>query len=1806
MSLIVTPNISVMKNKRTLLFSLLISLFGFLAFIPREDGGIEKLVNALQRWTEFNPQEKIHLHMDKPYYALGDTIWFKAYITVGSRHQLSAMSGALYVELLDGRDSLIRELKLPVVSGTTYGDFTLDSQLQRGNYRIRAYTQWMRNFGEDYFFDRTFMVSGTDSTGSVSNVDLAMGKVGVIGNKLEQESSKELMQGDVRFFPESGNLINGIASKIGFKAIGTDGNSISIKGKVLDDLDKEIIDFKSLYAGMGSVVMKPEQGRTYRAKVLFPDSSVKIFDLPKPLDTGYVLSVYQPKKDSILVRIYASIANQTSKSVNLMVQSGGEIIFTSPIKITRSFTSIWLHKMLFPSGIAQFTLFNAQNEPLNERIAFIKSPDQMKLELNTAKKRYKSRELVAVDLTANGSNGAAVSGNFSVTVVNEDLVKLPDEREHTIFSDLLLTSEIKGYIEHPNYYFSGNSAETDDALDNLMLTQGYRRFIWKEILTEQPLAQLPFQVEHLSSVISGKVQAFNNKPIENGTVTLLSVGTGIIRDTTTDANGKFAFRNLVLTDGIQFSVQARTPKKSKRVEVIMDSIATIGRSAKPRNFRAGYADDMVSYIENSEKEHEDAFLKVKLNEIHRLKEVKIEASKAPVQRVHNLNGPDKYDQLVKGDDLESCATLRSCLEGQLRGVVFKTESISEFCPPVSVAYSTRSGGNRMLVVLDGYQVEPNDCSTLGGIFDYNDPSRDDIFSIEVLRSPNYTAVYGIRGSNGVILINTRRGGSRAPKYNPSIVNIAPRGFNKAREFYTPRYDRAGAVRNEPDLRSTIYWNPNVKTYATGKSSFNYFNADGPGNYKVIVEGINEHGELGRAVYRYEVEAATNVFQAQVNHSNSIVASLDSLQKRLPIEKVYLHTDKPYYNLGDTLWFKSYLLNATNFSGSSMSKFLYVELVDDSTEVVRRISVPVSDGLGWAQIPLSTNIFHEGAYTLRAYTNWMQNFGSDYMFTRRLYLGKPSINTWLVKSNAKINNINSQDQLEVNIQLKRSDNSPVGLKDVEIRVYEADKYLTKQELMTSQYGELKFSSKLKEKADGRNIRVEIRNMNKADGNQMLQVPLRINRSQFIDLQFLPEGGQLVAGLPALVGFKAIGEDGKGINVMGKIFDSSGAEAGSFASLHNGMGSFDFTPRPDDSYIAKIMLPEEVGKVYPLPVVNREGTLLRVLNNRDSVRIELAASNNAVDIDSVYYLLGTSRGKVYYSSKVDFSKARLTISKTTFPSGIARFTLLKGKRPLNERIIFIDHKDHLDIAIKPSKTSYLQRDSVSLSISVKDRSGIPVKGSFSMSVTDNSQVKLDSLGNYGIAASLLLNSDLKGTVEDPGYYLSGNDPQRLEALDNLMLTQGWTGYDWKDVFSPAVAPKFLAEKEFKVTGTVVNISNKPVSGAQVLISSQKPSFITTTVTDANGRYTFKDLPQIDSGSFFLQARTAKGRSMNFGGIDVERFQSAPVPPTFRDQLMPWYVNSDAEQLNYVQQMAKKTKEEFLKQSGVRLDEVKIVAKKIIKGSDNRNGPGEADLVFDEKDIKESGVMSLFALLKQKLPGIRVVQEDGFAALKMNRYMVVITIDGGGLPLMIDDTTSTQELREELEAIQIASFKGLEVMYSRKYTENKYANPPNIEMVGAAQLMEEHAAVAAGGGVSVKRPYYISSFKPGFLETRANFFTRGQREIAAIEITTGSKAGWQRIQKPDVTSYRPLPLMRAQEFYSPKYSINPADVAEPDLRSAIFWKPNIVTDANGTARVSFYSADIAGSYTVTLEGSGKDGNLGRKTITLKVGDKGDTTKR
>ncbi len=896
---------------------LLFCLFAFTRNPP--DDLVDKIAASLNTWMSERPQEKVYLHTDKPYYALGDTIWFKAYVTVGSRHQLSGLSGALYVDLVNGRDSIQETLKLPLTAGMSIGDFTLSDTLKEGNYRIRAYTRWMRNAGPDYYFDRTFAVGNpgseeviakvtyqykttggnpvvtallnytdanglpltdkevryeimanheaiasekakTDGSGNITiniiNDQTSNLKGAYIRTTIVTEKKKKieksfpikaaLSQSDVQFFPESGDLVNGLTSRVAFKAVSVDGTGVNIKGSITDNQGQEVAQMESVHAGMGTFNLKPEVGKTYEAKIKYPDGSETVINLPKAADGGYVLAVYQTEGDSLLVRINAS-AKAVNQTVNLIAQTGGETIYASQIKISTPVTSIWLKKTSFPSGIAQFTLFDNRGQPINERIAFLKNPDEMQLKISTSKPAYKTREKVEIELESNDQRGKAVAGSFSVAVIDESKVPIDETSESTIFSNTLLTSDLKGYIEKPNYYFATESEAVNKALDNLMLTQGYRRFTWKEVLSGKPGEPI-FRAEKLSTEIAGKVLSLSGKPLPNAKVTLMSLKAGIVRDTTTDAQGRFDFDKLVLSDSLKFSVQARTAKNGKQVEIVLYKVPN--QILTPNNnigdINTDIAESTKEYLANTQKEFEILERTGKLNRVQRLREVVIKGTKKEDQystqgmfRIPSVSA----DQIYVIPNPELCANLGVCLQGMLAGVVFMlkdTENIVIQNYPITRHIP-------MQVILDGRRVD--NVIEIADIFDNNVIDPTDIAKIEVVRS-NYAMKTILGGPS--ILIFTKRGWVHK-RYDPSMTNISPKGFNNVRAFYSPRYDAPKTATQMPDFRSTIYWNPNVITAADGKVKFDFFNADDPGSYRVVVEGINAAGELGRKVYRFKVE-----------------------------------------------------------------------------------------------------------------------------------------------------------------------------------------------------------------------------------------------------------------------------------------------------------------------------------------------------------------------------------------------------------------------------------------------------------------------------------------------------------------------------------------------------------------------------------------------------------------------------------------------------------------------------------------------------------------------------------------------------------------------------------------------------------------------------------------------------------------------------------------------------------------------------------------------------------------------------------------
>jgi hypothetical protein len=904
-------------NFKRLSVGILITLIvgATLAFIKPDDELVTKIIAQLDKWRAEHPQEKVYLHFDKPYYAIGEDIWFKAYVTIGSEHKLSAYSQTLNVDLIDDNDSVKRSLKLPLTAGLAAGDFALADSMAEGNYRIRAYTNWMRNEGEAYFFDKTItvvngisnkvftktaytystlngkqkvtaVITYTDLNGiayvnkpvsyevEINGKSISKGKgitddkgnltasftnnlpvsitSGHINTEVKLDDKRTVTKAipiktlsnkvDVQFFPESGNLINGVFEKVAFKAVGADGLGVDIKGFIADDQNNQISALGESHFGMGTVNFEPESGKTYKAHITYPDGSEYIFDLPKAVDNGYVLSINSMRDDKVYVSILPGKNSGSStpslSGLTLIAQAGGEICYAGKSKDGATSFSAAIDKNKFPSGIIQFTLFSATGDPLNERLIFVQNPDQLKLAVTTEKQSYKPREKVTINLNAKTSEDKPIVGSFSASVIDESKVTTDEANEISIFSTLLLTSDLRGYIEKPNYYFTNVSNETKANLDVLMLTQGYHRFEWKQLLVDK-FTSIVFKPER-SLEVTGHLKTFGGKPVPNGKVTLFSTSGGtFIIDTVADANGKFTFKDLVFRDSIKFVIQARTAKDRKNLDITLDNVTPqpVGPNKNVPDLQVNINDGASAYLLNSKKLYDEQVKYGIGNHTIVLKEVVIrEKRENPFKNSANLNGAGNADQTLTSKDLMyGGGMLSQVLQGRLNFVTFRN----------GIPYSTRSPNTPMQIVLDGTYVEPDFLDNL---------TPSDVATVEVLRTIGNTAIYGSRGGGGVLVITTKRGGETVyNKYAPGIVTYAPKGYYRAREFYSPKYDDPKTNTQMQDLRSTIYWAPGLLTDKDGNTSLSFFNADAKGMYRVIIEGIDAEGNLGRQVYRYKVE-----------------------------------------------------------------------------------------------------------------------------------------------------------------------------------------------------------------------------------------------------------------------------------------------------------------------------------------------------------------------------------------------------------------------------------------------------------------------------------------------------------------------------------------------------------------------------------------------------------------------------------------------------------------------------------------------------------------------------------------------------------------------------------------------------------------------------------------------------------------------------------------------------------------------------------------------------------------------------------------
>lgn len=779
-------------------------------------------VAKFNKYNESRPQEKLFVHLDKPFYSVSDNIWFSTYLVDAKRHQPRKESLA-YIELISPENEVVAQRHVQILNGTGFGDFDLSSlQLAPGDYTLRGYTNYMRNFDEDFFFQR---------------------RISLVRQGIDEETIANTKEAEIKieFFPEGGELVAGQMNFLAFKVTGDFDSNDEIAGVIYDEEEKTVAKFRTEKFGMGVVPVKLEQTRRLKAVVDYKGKTFQ-YQLPEILPSGYTMSVRNTGKNLVL------IANHTDpvemKSAFIIIHQRGQLLSVISAEDRPAIqNSLKIDEL--PAGIISFTLFDGKGVPRRERIVFVEndklSRQQIEIEMN--KSTFRTRDKVAFSLLDKADDLTEGSGSISIT--NLDLLP-KDSRKSNLLSYLLLSSDIKGEIENPAYYFRKENANRLRHLDMLMLTQGWRRFVWKEVLEQQDVS-FSYAVEKGITVNGQLVDYFSKSKTRVGEVRLnILESPSFSQKVMTDENGRFSFPNLIFGDTVTMVFQSRKYKTNKDVLSANNNqtIKIIEKEGHPVAHTV--ADEKYVIREKIMENYIDAFNKMAavdsvydFSDIYLLQEFAVESRREKKLNVHNpfrmadaLYG--KPSKRVIADSIASIVPSSSLFDFLRTVPGLRVQVLGTFLEQTITIRGVNSvnAGGAPTILVDGVETT---MSTLNAL-----PASNIAF-VDVFTGAD-AAVFGARGANGVVSIFTREN-SGVERRRPvtGINNFKITGFSVGREFYTPDYSLKLDSHKKPDLRSTLYWNPEVDLSA--RYPIEFYTSDEKGTYLIHLEGITSDGKI---------------------------------------------------------------------------------------------------------------------------------------------------------------------------------------------------------------------------------------------------------------------------------------------------------------------------------------------------------------------------------------------------------------------------------------------------------------------------------------------------------------------------------------------------------------------------------------------------------------------------------------------------------------------------------------------------------------------------------------------------------------------------------------------------------------------------------------------------------------------------------------------------------------------------------------------------------------------------------------------------
>lgn len=800
-------------------FFYLIFLFLFSYSIPeplhaQEHRASVEFIQTFRSIQEDLPRERIYLHTDRQWYLFGDRIWFSAYVVEGGYRLPSGISSLLYVELIEPDGTMAERIPVRLTAGLGSGSLTFaNAKANPGTYMIRAYTAWSLNFGESYEFTSEIAVY-TDDEAIPSSPEGDM---------------------DLQFMPESGYLIDGLTTNIGFKAVGRDGYGLDVSGVIRDENSDFEIPFNSEHLGMGLIErFTPELGASYTAVV----DGVH-YHLPDVQSSGYQLLVHQ-NPSQFLIEIQ-SAGVETGEALLLFAHVRGEIFYASLVLMEEGQGGTAIPKEQFPTGVVHFTLLDPLGQPAAERLAFNKSSvDQVEIALDLDKERYGLRDETALTFRLTDFESNPLPARISLSVFDDQLF---DYNPHytNIDTHLNLETELNGHIEDPGFYFSGHE-QADRALDILLLTQGWRAYDMNQVINLEEIHLFSFPETGIT--VSGFVKSgFRGRPLEDATV-VFSFGPGEeeVQLTTTDAYGRFILDDLQIEGFDLINIRAIDASGSDRVRIELEQQFSHlpVYNATMRGLRLHPAEDIGSGTARGELADRAESVQMKVERfvdaqmVGELEEITVTADRIDevdeFERNLRFRG-DRTSQRIDFDERPALADLPFVEAiNQIPGVTANRNSGLS----IQTGFVNIGGASPPppLIIIDDIEAEFSDLVDL---------SPTEVQTVNVFRRSAELGFFGARGAGGVIVVRTRRGDGGSQANQRGFISARIEGYHPPTQFYSPRYGiTVPRDIDQPDNRITLYWDADLRIPSEGQT-IRFWTNDIPSSYRIVVQGLTENG-----------------------------------------------------------------------------------------------------------------------------------------------------------------------------------------------------------------------------------------------------------------------------------------------------------------------------------------------------------------------------------------------------------------------------------------------------------------------------------------------------------------------------------------------------------------------------------------------------------------------------------------------------------------------------------------------------------------------------------------------------------------------------------------------------------------------------------------------------------------------------------------------------------------------------------------------------------------------------------------------------